>query len=160
LSSDKRNVFAKRKLQRTVVPPLAVNARNRQRKRKRRTKIETVRIEGTASANEIVTAVVITVRRRGKGTGIVTATVNGRETETMIVEGGSIIDEMITRTVIGPQGTIGTGIMVIGRRNITKITTGMTGGGTANIGMRTVGMRVGARGIGRPRRNAMREVKR
>lgn len=159
-SSDKRNAFARRKLQRTVDPLPAVNARSPRRTEKIRTKTKTARTRGTANGTEIVTAVVTTATRTGKETGIATVTVNGIGTETTTVEGGSITDETTTTTVIGPRGTTGTGITVIGHRSITRITTGTRGGGIASIGMTTVGRRVGVRESAPPRRSAMRGVRR
>jgi len=167
-SNDKRNGFARRRFPRTAGPPPAVNARSPRRtektRRKKRTrrKIKTARTEETANETEIVTVVAITATRIGKEIVIVivTVTVNGIGTETTIVEEGSIIDEMIMTTVIGPRGTTGTGITVIGRRSITRTTTGTRGGGTASIGMTTVRRRVAARGNVPPQRSAMRGVKR
>jgi hypothetical protein len=119
---------------------------------------KTARTEETVNETEIVTAVATTARRIRKETA--TAIVNGIGTETTTVEEGSIIDEMIMTTVIGPRGTTGIGIIVTGRRSITRITTGMSGGDTASIGMTTVGRRVGVRGNVPPRRSAMRGVRR
>lgn len=160
LSSDKRNVFARRKLRRTVGPLPAANARSPRRKEK----TEIARIEETAneSGTEIVTVAVTIAIRRGKGTGIVSGIVivSERETETTTAEEGSTIDEMITTTAIGPQRTTGTGNMDIDLRNTTRTTTGTIGRGTASIGTRTVKRRAGARGNGPPRKNVMKEVRR
>jgi hypothetical protein len=161
LSNGKKNGFARKKLQRTVGPPRAVNARSQRRTKKKRTKkARTARTEVTASETEIVTVVVTTATRTGKEIATATVTVNGIGTATMRVEEGSIIDEMIMTMVIDRRGTTGTGITATGRRNTTRSTTGMRGGGTASIGMTTARRRVGVRGNVLPRRSMMRGARR
>ena len=159
LSNGKRNVFARKKSQRTVGPPPAVNARN-QRRREKKKRVRTVRTEETASETEIVTGVVTTATRIGKETATVIVTVNGIGTATMTVEEGSIIDEMIMTTVIDPRGTTGIGIIATGHRNTTRITTEMRGGGIVSIGMTTARRRAGVRGNVPPRRSGMRGARR
>lgn len=158
MSNGTRNAFVRKKLQRTAGPPPAANARSQRRTEKKKTK--TARIEETASEIVTVTGVVTTATRTGKETAIVTVTVNGIGTATMIVEEGSIIDEMIMTTVIDPRETTGTGIIAIDHQNITRITIGMRGGGTASIGMTTAGRRVEVKGNVPPRRSGMRGARR
>jgi len=160
LSNGTRNVFVRKKPQRTVDPPPAVNVRSQRRTGKKRTK--TARTEEIASETEIVTGVVTTAIKTGKetATATVTVTVNEIGTATMTVEEGSIIDGMIMTTVIDPRGTTGTGITVIDRRNITRITTGMRGGSITKIGMTTAERMVEVRGNVPPRRSVMRGARR
>ena len=160
MSNGTRNAFVRKKLQRTAGPPPAANARSQRRTEKKKTK--TARTEETASEIVTVTGVVTTATRTGKETAIVTVTVtvNGIGTATMIVEEGSIIDEMIMTTVIDPRETTGTGIIAIDHQNITRITIGMRGGGTASIGMTTAGRRVEVKGNVPPRRSGMRGARR
>ena len=158
LSNDKRSAFARKKLQRTADPPPVVNARSR--RRIEMTKTETVRTGETVNEIEIVTVVATTATRTGKETGIATGTANGIGTAIMMGEAGNIIEEMIMTKAIGPQGSTGSGITAIGRRNIIRTTTGTRGGSTASIGMTTAGRRVGVRGIDRPRKSGMRGARR
>ena len=157
-SNDKRNDFARRKLPRTGGLPPAVNAKNPRRIEK--IKIKTARIKGTANETGIVTVVVTTATRIGKETATATVTVNGTETGTMIVGEGSTIDETIMTMVTGPRGTTGTENTAIVHRSTIRITTGMTGGSTASIGMTTVRRRAGARESGLPRRSVMKGTRR
>ena len=162
LSNGTRNVFVRKKPQRTVDPLPAVNVRSQRKTEKKRIKI--ARTEETASETEIVIGVVTTAIRTGKETAIaiatVTVTVSGIGTATMTVEEGNIIDEMIMTTVIDPRGTTGTGITAIDRRNITKITTGRRGGSIANTGMTTAERMAEVRGNVPPRRSVMRGARR